>query len=137
MEDSGSCTEAACGKDELGPFMAVRRRADHPSYFVNFTATDGVTERAYRAVASKRASDSEGISLPIVGPGTSKRWASQLFNSRKPVARPWPPASSLIGWIRKLAFVDRKTSASDASGEPCSETLELSDPSVDPFRPLA
>ena len=34
--------------------------------------------------------------------------------SGKPVARTRPLASSSVGWVRKLAFVDRKASASDA-----------------------
>jgi len=88
-EKPDSCkSEAAYDKDELGAFIRSCKAAHATKvggrppklFFVKirslgsaFTATDGVTERACRAVASKRASDSEGVSLPIVGPGTSKR----------------------------------------------------------------
>jgi hypothetical protein len=47
------------------------------------------------------------------------------------------PAAGSIGWISKLAFVNRKTSASNTLRQPCSETLKLGDPLIDPLRPFS
>jgi hypothetical protein len=41
----------------------------------------------------------------------------------------------LIGGIRQSASVDRKASATDALCEPITQTLEVSDHLIDPFRP--
>ena len=64
--------------------------------------------------------------------GVLFEWA----NSTEPVPRPRSPAPGSIGWICKVAFVNRKTSASDALRKSCSETLKLGDPLIDPFRPF-
>jgi hypothetical protein len=62
--------------------------------------------------------------------------ATERANSTEPVPRPGSPAPGSIGWICKFAFVNRKTSASDALRKSCPETLKLGDPLIDPFRPF-
>jgi hypothetical protein len=69
--------------------------------------------------------------------GRGQQRALDRPDSAEPIPRPGPPASGAIGRIGKLAFVDRKASASNAFREPRPETLELSDPLIDPFRPFA
>jgi len=153
MKNSDSCkSEAAYDKDELGAFIRSCKAAHATKvggrppklFFVKirslgsaFTATDGVTERACRAVASKRASDSEGSACLLWVPARQSALSVAAVQLTQASSAALAPCVQLDRWIRKLAFVDRKTSASDASGEPCSETLELSDPLIDPFRPLA
>ena len=65
------------------------------------------------------------------------RGALERANSTEPIPRPWSPAPGSIAWIRKFAFVNRKTSASDALRKSCSETLKLGDPLIDPFGPFS
>src|SRR6266540_7252635 len=64
------------------------------------------------------------------------RGGFERANSTEPVPRPGSPAPGSIGWICKVAFVNRKTSASDALRKSCPETLKLGDPLIDPFRPF-
>jgi hypothetical protein len=74
-------------------------------------------------------------------PGLSQKSESRIAlferaNLTDPVPRPGTAAPGPIGRICKFAFVNRKTSASDALRKSCSETLKLGDPLIDPFRPF-
>jgi len=58
-------------------------------------------------------------------------------NSSDPIAWPGSLASGSVGRIGKIASIDRKTPTSDAFCESRSEPLELRNPLIDPFHPLA
>jgi len=55
--------------------------------------------------------------------------------STEPIPWPGPSTPRSICWICKFAFVNGKTSASDALRQSRSETLKLSNPLIDPLCP--
>jgi hypothetical protein len=57
--------------------------------------------------------------------------------SSDPIARPGSLASGSVGRIGKIASIDRKTPTSNAFCEARPEPLELRNPLIDPFHPLA
>jgi len=57
--------------------------------------------------------------------------------SPDPIPRPRPFAARAVGRVGVLAFVDRETPAPDALRQAGAQSLKLSDPLIDPFRPSA
>jgi|SRR5215467_4224712 len=64
-------------------------------------------------------------------------FTAEYLCSANPITGPGSRAPGSIGWIRKLAPVDRKATTSDACGEPGLEALELTDPLVNASHPFS
>jgi hypothetical protein len=118
-----------------------RPQARAPSNGLRSSCTMSLTSRLRRSRQSSAALHRRARQLASRARRCVRSAAWRMLferrNSTEPVPRPGSPAPRSIGWICKLAFIDRKTSASDALRQPCSETLKLGNPLIDPPRPLS